>query len=91
MQEIVVTQIYEGYINKFRNKLYGLLCEREKGGEWEKFLDTLLIELMGFPEENRGINYVTLFYKLSSLRFLEYSYFRNTIFDCMNLITKLER
>lgn len=87
---IVVNEVKEGYINKFRNKLYGLLCEREKDGEWEKFLDTLLIELLGFPEEVKSINYLTLYYKLSSLRYLDYKYFRNTIFECMNLITKVD-
>ncbi len=37
----------EGYKNKIKNRLYGLLCEREKNGEWEKFLDTIVIELIG--------------------------------------------
>ena len=51
-----------GYNNKLRSKLYGLLCEREKNGEWEKFLDSILIEVMGFDEERRTINYYILFY-----------------------------
>ena len=37
--------VREGYYNKLKNKLYGLLCEFEKGGEWEKFLDSILIIL----------------------------------------------
>ena len=37
----------EGYNNKLKNKLFGLLCEYEKGREWEKFLDSILIELLG--------------------------------------------
>ena len=36
---------FEGYKNKLKGRLYGLLCEREKDGEWEKFLDSLTIEL----------------------------------------------
>lgn len=80
--------IQQAYENKLKNKLYGLLCEFEKGREWEKFLDSILIELMGYPEEQRTINYYTLFYKLSSLRYLKYEYFRTTIFDCMTLIGK---
>lgn len=81
--------IIEGYNNKLRNKLFGLLCEYEKEREWEKFLDSILIELMGWEEERKTINYYTLFYKLTSLRFLKYEYFRTTIFDCMNLISKI--
>ena len=83
--------IQEGYLNKFKNKLYGLLCEKEKNGEWEKYLDNLMIELMGFPEKSKGINYLILSNKMGSLRYLEYEYFRSTIFDCMNLISKVEK
>lgn len=81
-------KIQEAYNNKLKNKLFGLLCEREKGREWEKFLDSILIELMGYSEDARTINYYILFHKLSSLRFLRYEYFRSTIFDCMELISK---
>lgn len=72
--------------NKLKNKLFGLLCEFEKGREWEKFLDSILIELQGFDEEEKTINYYILYHKLSSLRYLRYEYFRTTIFDCMGLI-----
>ena len=79
----------EGYNNKLKNKLFGLLCEYEKGREWEKFLDSIVIELLGFEEERKTINYYILYYKLSSLRYLSYKYFRTTIFDCMGLISKI--
>lgn len=84
MNEIIL----EGYQNKLKNKLFGLLCEREKDREWEKFLDSIIIELMGYPEEQKTINYYILFYKLSSLKYLRYDYFRTTIFDCMTLVSK---
>ena len=76
----------EAYDNKLKNKLFSLLCEFEKGREWEKFLDSILIELQGFDEEEKTINYYILYHKLSSLRYLRYEYFRTTIFDCMGLI-----
>ena len=82
--------VREGYYNKLKNKLFGLLCEYEKNREWEKFLDSILIELFGFEEERKTINYYILFYKLSSLRYLNYKYFRTTIFDCMDLLGKGE-
>lgn len=80
--------VQEGYRNKLKSKLFGLLCEREKGRDWEKFLDSILIELMGYEEEMKTINYYILFYKMSTLKFLRYDYFRTTIFDCMDLISK---
>ena len=79
----------EGYNNKLKNKLFGLLCEYEKEKKKKKFLDSILIELLGFEEERKTINYYILYYKLSSLRYLSYKYFRTTIFDCMGLISKI--
>ena len=81
-------EIAEAYTNKLKNKLFGLLCEFEKGGDWEKFLDSILIELYGFRPEEQTINYVTLCHKLNMLRFIRYEYFRKTIFDCMTLLSK---
>ena len=81
-------QIKEAYNNKLKSKLFGLLCEREKGRDWEKFLDSILIELMGYSEEEKTINYYTLYHKLSTLKYLRYEYFRGVIFDCMELISK---
>lgn len=78
--------VKNGYNNKLKNQLFGLLCEFEKGREWEKFLDSIIIELLGYPEEQQTINYLRLFYKISSLRYLSYKYFRSTIFSCMELI-----
>lgn len=78
----------EGYNNKLKSMLFGLLREYEKDRDWEPFLDNILIQLMGHPEEERTINYYILFYKLSSLRYLRHKYFRTTIFDAMNLVGK---
>ncbi len=78
----------EGYNNRLKNKLFGLLCEREKDGEWESFLDAIIIELQGVPETDRTIYYQTLMNNVYSLRYLRYEYFRKTIFNCMSLLGK---
>ena len=78
----------EGYRNKLKNKLFGLLCEYEKDGEWESYLNAILVELNGIPEDQQTINYLILCHKINMLRYLNYEYFRKTIFDCMNLLSK---
>lgn len=88
-RQMIEQTFVEGYNNKLKNRLFGLLCEYEKNREWETFLDSILIELMGFPEEKKTINYYEIFHKVSSLRYLSYPYFRKTIFDCMGLLSKL--
>lgn len=79
---------FDGYKSKMKGRLYGVLCEKEKEGEWEKFLDSIIIELEGLGANS--INYWSLLGKLNSLRHLNYEYFRRTIFECMNLVGGLE-
>lgn len=81
---------FEGYKNKLKSRLYIVLCEKEKNGDWEKFLDSILIEMYGLGEEIQSINYWPLLGKLSALKFLSYNNFRRTIFECMNLIDGVE-
>jgi len=83
-----VPEVLEAYDNKLKSKLYGLLCEYERGRDWESFLDSILIELEGFDVEERTIDYYSLYHKISSLRYLSYEYFRKTIFDCMSLLSR---
>lgn len=85
-----VPDVLEGYNNKLKNQLYGLLCEYERGRNWEAFLDSILIELDGYDVNERSINYYALYHKLASCRYLDYRYFRKTIFDCMSLLSKEE-
>lgn len=79
--------IDEAYINKIKNKLYKCLCEKESGGEWESYLDSILIELYGWEEDRKNINFLCIWYKLTSCRFLDYKYFRKTIFDVMSMLS----
>lgn len=87
-ENAIELESFNGYKNKLKGRLYGLLCEREKSGEWEKFLDSIILELYGLGAN--GINWWPLIGKLSMLRYLSYEYFRKTIFECMNLVGKLE-
>lgn len=80
--------IFDGYKNKLKGRLYGLLCEREKDGEWESFLDSLIIEVRGLGVNS--INWYSLIGKLYELKYLSFKYFRKTVFECMHLVDYLE-
>lgn len=84
----VAEATFDGYKNKLKGRLYGLLCEREKDGEWEKFLDSIMIELMGLGANS--INWWPLLGKMALLRYLSYEYFRKYIFECINLVDGLD-
>ena len=75
---------FDSYKSKLKGRFYGLLCEREKDGEWEKFLDSILIELLGLGANS--INWWPLLGKVALLRYLSYEYFRKNIFECINLV-----
>ena len=55
-----------------KNRLYGLLCEREKDGSWEDFLDNILLDLNNFNEEDRSYEFYVLYYKIASCRYITY-------------------
>lgn len=89
--DIVEEEVYQGFINKLKNQLYGLLCEYEKKRNWNNLLDAIEIELIGFPEEHRGINYYILYTKVSSLKYLRYEYFRKTVMECIPLFDRIQQ
>ena len=76
MENRDIEEIKEGYLNKLKGKFYGLLREREKQGEWEAFLGTIEIELIGLEQQLASIDYYELRAKVSSLRYLKFSCFR---------------
>ena len=89
LQEKDITNItFDGYKNKLKGRLYGMLCEREKNGEWEKFLDSITIEVKGLGAN--CINWWSLIGKINALKYLSYEYFRKTIFECINLVGGLD-
>lgn len=86
---MLADETFNGYKNKLKGRLYGLLCEKEKNGDWEKFLDSIIIELLGLGANT--INYWALMGKLQALHYLSYDSFRKTIFEGINLIGGLEK
>ena len=55
----------EGYYNKLKGRIYGLLCEKEKEGSWEKFLDTIITELIVLYDVDKTINFLQLIGKIN--------------------------
>ena len=76
-----IDDVREAYRDKMNRKLYGLLREREKNGEWRKFLDSILIELLGYEDCNKTIDYYTLYAKLSACRYLSFEYYCYNFLD----------
>lgn len=85
-----MSKIQKEYNKKLKSKLFGLLNEREKNRDWENFLESILIELINFTQNMEDINYYILYYKLSTCKYLSFKYYRKTIFECMELIDRID-
>lgn len=75
------------------NQLWKLIPMRENEENWEKQLDTVILEIAGLSE----IFYLTpqflqLWSKLEGLKVISLSFkvYRKTIFECINLLQEIE-
>ncbi len=78
----------DDYFERLKNQIFKLLPLREEGKKWEKFLETLLIELGGLDSIFRNqVNFIVVIGKLEGLLDLnDFKIYRKTIFEIINLI-----
>lgn len=82
-------------IEKLINQIYKLLPMREEKKEWTSTLENLIVEIKGLNEIFIDqLMLLTILSKLEGLISLDkdcdFILFRKTIFDCLNLLTKLK-
>lgn len=81
-------------LNKQQKLTFKLLPMLEEGQEWDKLLETIIIEFLGmqgcFPKLE---TLVSLIFKLKGLEQLseDFMAYRRTIFECCSLIDKLKK
>lgn len=81
---------FKKYFAKIKNDVFKLLPLREEGAEWQKHLNTILIELSGLNNLSEGFKLIPILAKLESLYLLEsFMEYRKTIFEILNLLTGL--
>lgn len=81
----------ELYLITLKNKVYKLLPLREENSEWNKYLNTIIVEVSGLSELFTEIpRLITLLSKLEGLYKTEdFMLYRRTIFECLSLIEEL--
>jgi hypothetical protein len=80
-------------LTKICNGIFKLLPLKEEGADWEKPLETIIIELLGMKELLPEISYLfPASCKLQGLyadrENIEFSLYRRTVFECCSLISK---
>ena len=87
--------VIKKYIIRFTNQLWKLIPMRENNEDWEKQLDTVIIEVVGL-KEIFSLNplFVQLLVKLEGLKLsedIEFGLYRKTIFEAINLLQELKK
>lgn len=83
-------------LNRITNQIYKLLPNREEGIDWEKPLQTLIIELTGMVNliQNQT-ELFSLLCKLEALKTLkdkdDFLLYRKTIFECLGLMDVIKQ
>lgn len=78
-------------VRRLTNQLWKLIPMREHGEDWQKQLDTVILEIAGLNEIFMGSAFLQTLSKLEALRIKETNFelYRKTIFECISLIQGL--
>lgn len=91
------TQSICSNLNKIINKVYKLLPLREEGQDWEKPLQTIIIQLKGMKQLifNEDELFLSILCKMEGLFSLtkdqDMFLYRRTIFECLGLLNNLNK
>ena len=81
-------------INRLTNQIWKLIPMRENDEDWEKQLNTILLEVTGIGEIFSGaFGLFELIAKLEGLKIsaTSFEFYRKTVFECISLIQELKR
>ena len=78
-------------VRRLTNQLWKLITMREHEEDWQKQLDTVILEIAGLNEIFMGSAFLQTLSKLEALRIKETNFelYRKTIFECISLIQGL--
>ena len=78
-------------VKRMTNQLWKLIPMREHEEDWQKQLDTVILELVGLNEIFIGPLFLQMLSKLEGLRVSEKNFelYRKTVFECISLLQEL--
>ena len=78
-------------VQRLTNQMWKLIPMREHEEDWEKQLNTVILEIAGLNEIFAGSAFLQLLSKLEGLRVEETNFelYRKTIFECISLLQEL--
>ena len=78
-------------VKRLTNQLWKLIPMREHEEDWQKQLDTVILEIVGLNEIFIGPLFLQMLSKLEGLRVQETTFelYRKTIFECISILQEL--
>lgn len=75
-------------IRRLTNQLWKLIPMRENEEDWQKQLDTVILEFVGLNEIFIGPTFLQALSKLEALKIKEvdFDFYRKTVFECISII-----
>lgn len=79
-------------VQRLTNQLWKLIPMREHEEDWQKQLETVLIEVVGLNELFTSPIILQLLSKLEglSIRETEFDIYRKTVFECISLVRSIQ-
>lgn len=81
----------EANVKRMTNQLWKLIPMREHEEDWQKQLDTVILEIVGLNEIFIGPLFLQMLSKLEGLRVTETNFelYRKTVFECISILQEL--
>ena len=78
-------------VRRLTNQLWKLIPMREHEEDWQKQLQTVLLEIVGLNELFVGPLFLPLISKLEglSVKKTDFDFYRKTVFECINLLQEV--
>ena len=78
-------------VKRLTNQLWKLIPMRELEEDWQKQLDTVILEIVGLNEIFIGPLFLQMLSKLEGLRVTETNFelYRKTVFECISILQEL--
>jgi hypothetical protein len=79
-------------VQRLTNQLWKLIPMREHEEDWQKQLDTVILEIVGLDEIFIGPSFIQLLSKLEGLRKeeVDFELYRKTVFESISLLREVK-
>jgi hypothetical protein len=79
-------------VQRLTNQLWKLIPMREHEEDWQKQLDTVILEIVGLDEIFIGPSFIQLLSKLEGLRNeeVDFELYRKTVFESISLLREVK-